>query len=125
MRFHIPIRLIPDGTNLPFMKWARIRTPISLFLIVLSFVLFFTVGVNEGIDFKGGTVIEIKSHQPAADLADIRSQGRWARPRRRADPGRRRCGERAHPRCRPARWRGGAAGEVVTKVQSVAQHGGL
>jgi preprotein translocase SecF subunit len=74
MRFHIPIRLIPDGTNLPFMKWARIRTPISLFLVALSFVLFFTIGVNEGIDFKGGTVIEIKSHQPTADLADIRSK---------------------------------------------------
>ena len=74
MRFHIPIRLIPDGTNLPFMKWARIRTPISLFLVALSFVLFFTVGVNEGIDFKGGTVIEIKSHQATADLADIRAK---------------------------------------------------
>ena len=30
----MPLRLIPDNTNLPFMKWARIRTPISLVLIV-------------------------------------------------------------------------------------------
>ena len=68
-----PIRLIPDGTKLPFMKWARIRTPISLFLIATTFVLFFTIGVNEGIDFKGGTVIEVHSLTGPADLATIRS----------------------------------------------------
>ncbi len=68
-----PIRLVPDGTNLPFMKWAKIRTPISIALIILTFVLFFTVGVNTGIDFKGGTVIEIQSHQATADVAGIRS----------------------------------------------------
>jgi preprotein translocase SecF subunit len=68
-----PIRLVPDDTRLPFMKWAKIRTPISLALIVLTFILFFTVGVNTGIDFKGGTVIEIQSHQGTADVAAIRS----------------------------------------------------
>jgi preprotein translocase subunit SecF len=67
-----PIRLIPDDTRLPFMKWARIRTPISLVLVVLSLVLFFTVGVNEGIDFKGGTVIEVHDNRGAADVAAIR-----------------------------------------------------
>ena len=70
----MPLRLIPDDTNLPFMKWAKIRTPITLVLVALSFVLLFTVGLNQGIDFKGGTVIEIRSHQPTADLADIRSK---------------------------------------------------
>ncbi|HVY18906.1 MAG TPA: protein translocase subunit SecF [Bauldia sp.] len=70
--WRFPLRLIPDNTNLPFMKWARIRTPISLALIVLSFVLFFTVGVNEGIDFKGGTVIEVHSINGPADVAKVR-----------------------------------------------------
>ena len=37
------------------MKLAKIRTPISLALMALSFVLLFTVGLNQGIDFKGGT----------------------------------------------------------------------
>jgi preprotein translocase SecF subunit len=69
-----PLRIVPDDTRLPFMKWARIRTPISLFLIVVSFVLFFTVGVNTGIDFKGGTVIEVASHTEQADLGDIRAK---------------------------------------------------
>jgi preprotein translocase SecF subunit len=70
----MPIRLIPDNTKLPFMKWARIRTPISLFLIVVSFALFFTVGVNAGIDFKGGTVIEVHSHAATADVGAIRAK---------------------------------------------------
>jgi preprotein translocase SecF subunit len=70
----MPLRLIPDDTKLPFMKWAKIRTPISLALIVLSFVLFFTVGLNVGIDFKGGTVIEVESSEPVADIAGIREK---------------------------------------------------
>jgi preprotein translocase SecF subunit len=70
----MPLRLIPDDTRLPFMRWARVRTPISLALMALSLVLFFTVGVNQGIDFKGGTVIEVQSHAPEADLADIRAK---------------------------------------------------
>ena len=67
-----PIRLVPDNTNLPFMKWARIRTPISLFLILVSFVLFATIGVNAGIDFKGGTVIEAQYSKGPADVSLIR-----------------------------------------------------
>ena len=70
----MPLRLIPDNTNLPFMKWARVRTPISLVLIVLSFALFFTIGVNAGIDFKGGTVIEVHGHQATADIGAIRGK---------------------------------------------------
>ena len=68
------LRLVPDNTKLPFMKWAKIRTPISLALIALSFFLLFTAGLNVGIDFKGGTVIEVQSAQPVADLADIRQK---------------------------------------------------
>jgi preprotein translocase SecF subunit len=68
----MPLRLIPDDTRIPFMKLAKIRTPISLSLMLLSIVLLFTVGLNQGIDFKGGTVIEVRSHAPTADLAEIR-----------------------------------------------------
>ena len=50
----MPLRLVPGNTRIPFMRLARIRTPISLVLIVISFVLLFTVGLNQGIDFVGG-----------------------------------------------------------------------
>jgi preprotein translocase SecF subunit len=57
------------------MKWARVRTPVSLVLVVLSFVLFFTVGVNQGIDFVGGTVIEMQTHDRSpANLQEIRDK---------------------------------------------------
>jgi len=70
----MPLRLIPDDTKLPFMSWVKYRTPVSLVLVVLSIVLFFTVGVNVGIDFVGGTVIEVQSHTPVADVAAIRAK---------------------------------------------------
>ena len=72
MKFKIPFRLIPDNTTLPFMDWVRIRTPISLVLILLSFVLFFTIGVNEGIDFKGGTIIQVHNTKGPIDIGTIR-----------------------------------------------------
>ncbi|SEQ03712.1 protein translocase subunit secF [Faunimonas pinastri] len=56
------------------MRFAKIGLPVSLVLMVASLVLLFTVGLNEGIDFKGGTVIEVQSKAPTADLADIRSK---------------------------------------------------
>ena len=86
----MPLRLIPDDTNIPFMKLAKIRTPISLGLMVLSFVLLFTVGLNQGIDFKGGTVIEVRSK--AADRRPRRHprEGVRARARRRRGAGHRR-----------------------------------
>ena len=67
-----PIRLVPDDTRLPFMSWVKYRTPVSLLLVVVSFVLFFTVGVNVGIDFVGGTVIEIQSREGTTDVATVR-----------------------------------------------------
>ena len=65
---------IPDETSIRFMRMARIGFPISLVAMVLSMVLFFAVGLNYGIDFLGGTLIEVQSRAPAADLADIRSR---------------------------------------------------
>jgi preprotein translocase SecF subunit len=55
------------------MDWVRIRTPISLVLIVISFALFFTIGVNEGIDFKGGTIIQAHNTQGPVDIGTIRN----------------------------------------------------
>jgi preprotein translocase SecF subunit len=54
------------------MDWARIRTPVSLFLIVVSFAMFLTIGVNEGIDFKGGTVIQVHNTKGPVDVGTVR-----------------------------------------------------
>jgi preprotein translocase subunit SecF len=69
------LRLVPDDTNLPFMAWRRITFPLSGALSLLAVLLFFTVGLNFGIDFRGGTLIEIQAKNAAtADLGSIRTQ---------------------------------------------------
>ncbi|WP_420826112.1 protein translocase subunit SecF [Rhodoplanes elegans] len=69
------LRLVPDDTNLPFMKWRRITFPLSGLLSLLAIALFFTVGLNFGIDFRGGTLMEIQAKNGAtADLGEIRSK---------------------------------------------------
>ena len=67
------LRLVPDETNLPFMSWRRITFPLSGLLSLLAIVLFFTVGLNFGIDFRGGTLFEIQSKAGPADLSAIRA----------------------------------------------------
>ena len=67
------LRLVPDETNLPFMSWRRITFPLSGLLSLLAIVLFFTAGLNFGIDFRGGTLIEIQSKAGSADLSAIRT----------------------------------------------------
>jgi preprotein translocase subunit SecF len=68
------LRLVPDNTKFPFMRFRRISFPISAILSILSIVLFAAWGMNVGIDFKGGTLIELKAKQGVADLADLRSK---------------------------------------------------
>lgn len=67
------LRLVPDDTNLPFMSWRRITFPLSGLLSLLAIVLFFAAGLNFGIDFRGGTLIEVQSKAASADLGAIRS----------------------------------------------------
>jgi len=68
------LRFIPDNTNLPFMYWRRLTYPMSAVLSLLAVALFFTVGLNFGIDFRGGTLMELQSKSGPADLSALRSQ---------------------------------------------------
>jgi preprotein translocase SecF subunit len=66
-----PIRFIPDGTKVPFMRYSRFGFFFSGILCALSILAFATVGLNYGVDFKGGTVITIRTEGPA-DLESLR-----------------------------------------------------
>ena len=46
--------------NIPFLKYYKAFYILSLVLIIISFFSLFTKGLNLGIDFKGGTVIEMQ-----------------------------------------------------------------
>ncbi|MTI45683.1 protein translocase subunit secF [Roseibium hamelinense] len=66
------LRLIPDNTHYRFMWLRKVSFPLSIVMAVASLALFFTVGLNYGIDFKGGTIIEMKT-PGVANIAQIRS----------------------------------------------------
>ncbi len=66
------LRYIPDDTKFGFMQYRRISFPLSAVLSVLTIVLFFAVGMNFGIDFRGGTLIEMQARNGVADPGSIR-----------------------------------------------------
>jgi len=68
-----PLKLVPNETHIRFMVFHRIAMAASAVLMVLSIALFFGVGLNYGIDFKGGTLIEIKTEGPA-DIGELRAK---------------------------------------------------
>ena len=71
---HIPLlRLVPDDTKFDFMRFRRISFPISALLSIVAMLLFFFNGLNFGVDFVGGTLIEIQSKTGPADLAKMRA----------------------------------------------------
>ena len=57
--------------NIPFMSYRRYATIASLVLLVLSIGSLSFKGLNLGLDFSGGTLIEV-SYEEAADLIEIR-----------------------------------------------------
>ena len=59
------LRLAPDDTNIKFMKGRYAGLIISAVLSIASVILFFYPGLNYGIDFVGGVVIEAKVPQAA------------------------------------------------------------
>ncbi|HIE35015.1 MAG TPA: protein translocase subunit SecF [Campylobacterales bacterium] len=54
-----------------FMAKSKLFISISLFFIVGSYILLFTKGLNFGIDFTGGTIIQVKYDKPA-NIKEIR-----------------------------------------------------
>ena len=57
--------------NIQFMSYRKFATIASLTLLVLSIGSLSFKGLNLGLDFSGGTLIEV-SYDKAADLVDIR-----------------------------------------------------
>ena len=57
--------------NFEFMKWHKKAIYFSLFLLLISIISIFAKGLNYGVDFNGGTIIEI-SFESEAPIEDIR-----------------------------------------------------
>ena len=67
------LRIVPDNTKFDFMRFRRISFPISAVMSILAISLYFFHGLNFGIDFKGGLLLEVQSKAPEADLAKMRA----------------------------------------------------
>ena len=69
-----PLRIVPDDTKFDFTRFRRISFPISALLTIAAITLFFTHGLNFGIDFKGGTLMEVQAKSGQADISDMRTK---------------------------------------------------
>src|SRR4051812_47266382 len=67
------LRIVPDDTKFDFMRFRRISFPASALLSIVAIVLFFHPGLNLGIDFVGGTLLEVQAKSGQADIAKMRA----------------------------------------------------
>jgi len=67
------LKLVPDNTNIDFMKWRNIALILSLIASIASLVLVGVRGLNLGIDFVGGQVVRATFAQPV-DIEDLRGK---------------------------------------------------
>ncbi|MFV0280828.1 MAG: protein translocase subunit SecF [Rhodoblastus sp.] len=67
------LRLAPENTKFPFMRFRRVSYPFSAMLSIVSVVLFVVWGMNFGIDFAGGTLMELRAKSGTADIALLRN----------------------------------------------------
>src|SRR4028118_2140715 len=57
------LKLVPDNTNINFLRWRSIAFAISTLLILASIALIAVKGLNFGVDFAGGQTVRV--HFPA------------------------------------------------------------
>ena len=64
--------MIKPGTQIDFMSKRKLWAGLSFALIVMTFILLFTKGLNYGIDFTGGAEVQMKV--PATwDIGKVRN----------------------------------------------------
>ena len=67
------LKLVPDNTNIRFLRWRVPFYVVSTLLIIASWGLVMTKGLNLGVDFIGGQMIRVTYTQSAAaPVAELR-----------------------------------------------------
>src|SRR5690348_3041147 len=67
------LKLVPEGTNLDFMRWRNLALILSLIATVSSIGYTVYKGLNLGVDFVGGQLIRV-SFQQAVDVEQLRTR---------------------------------------------------
>ena len=68
-----PLHLIPNDTNIDFMRWRRVTLGLALLAFVASLAIIGLKGFNYALDFTGGTVVEARFDKPL-DVDAVRKQ---------------------------------------------------
>jgi preprotein translocase SecF subunit len=68
-----PIEFVPAGTKFSFVSHYKLALAETAILAVVTAILLSTLGLNFGVDFRGGTMIEIRTTEGPADIAKIRA----------------------------------------------------
>src|SRR3546814_8399971 len=67
------LKLVPENTNIHFLKWRNVAMTISLLSIIASIVLVSVRGLNLGVDFVGGQMVRV-TFSDTPDLDDLRKR---------------------------------------------------
>ena len=67
------LQLIPSDTKIAFMAMRKVNFAISGFMVVASIVLVAIFGLNFGIDFKGGILLDVRAEAPI-DMVAMRER---------------------------------------------------
>ncbi len=65
---------IPEGTHIPFMDFRKACFWGSIGLMIAAVIAFAVFGLNYGVDFKGGTMIELRAKSGNADISELRQR---------------------------------------------------
>lgn len=66
------LKLVPDNTKIPFMRMRGIAFAFSLLTSLATIGGLFVYDMNYGIDFRGGSIVEIQSKGETADVGGLR-----------------------------------------------------
>ena len=69
-----PLIVIRRTPKIDFMAWHKFGFALSLLLTLSSIVLFAAQGLNYGIDFRGGMLLQVRVTTGPADLGLMRKQ---------------------------------------------------
>lgn len=68
------VDFFPHGKRYPIIVFRRLFVGVSMALVVGAVVLLATKGLNYGIDFKGGTLVEVKAKAGTIDIGELRAK---------------------------------------------------
>ena len=68
------LKLVPDDTNIDFLKWRKLASAMSFILVAISIALVAVKGLNLGVDFVGGQSVRVEFPQAMPPIDEIREK---------------------------------------------------